>query len=918
MSGDRLQAVLALLAAGLVAGWPAAASPLAPVERPEDELLVLELRLDGQVLSREMTGYLRDVQDGGGVLLPLGQLARALDFPIAVEPAAGTAGGWFVRENRRFSLDLERGEVVVAGAAGALDPGKVEVHADDLYVDSSLVGEWFPVRAKVDLSRLAVLLEAREKLPLQLRLERRLAWERQERKAGPRKAGGPLVETPYRALDWPTLDGTITAGTAGHGAGPEGRKVDVFRHEALLSGDLLAMSAELYVQGESGGGERTGASAPGRLKLGRKDPGGSLLGPLRATEIEIGSLFTPQRPLLAPGRPVRGALLSNHPVDQVEELERATLHGDALPGWEAELYQNESLIDYQVVGDDGRWVFVDVPLLLGINRFRIVLHGPQGQRREEVRRLLVGDERVRAGESRYRLALGEPEEETAGTDGRRLFSLDLRRGLARGLSAGVSLDSLGVGRERHTYLGLGLRKETGGTLGRLDLVADSAGGAPGWAGRAALQGRWRSFGVFAQLDRYRGFASAQVPAGLDPPVSRLLLRLDGSAGRGRSLPASWSVAVEGGERESGAAGLRLATRITGTARGLVLGHRGSLAVARQEGGAMETSEAGGAFLLSGRGRWGAVRGELGYELEPGARVRDASLSMDRGLGRGRSLRLGVQRRIAPAATTRTSAGIAWDFRQVLLGLGLHYEHGAGSGLPGFGSGKGGLSADLSLAYSLRRDPLSGRWRVRSVRSATEGAAAARVFLDEDRDGRFGPGDAPLPGVRFTSDGGGALPGETDEQGILLLSGLPLYRPVEVGVALGSLEDPAWVPQREGFGLELRPGATPGVEIPVVVSGEVEGTVFLKTGERLVPVASVEMQLVDDRGVVRRETRSEHDGFYLFERVPPGRYAVRVAPGQVRRLGLRPVPERAVEIGPDGEVVRGIDLQVERVVVAEGR
>lgn len=198
---------------------------------------------------------------------------------------------------------------------------------------------------------------------------------------------------------------------------------------------------------------------------------------------------------------------------------------------------------------------------------------------------------------------------------------------------------------------------------------------------------------------------------------------------------------------------------------------------------------------------------------------------------------------------------------------------------------------------------------------------ARVFLDQDEDGRFGPGDEPLPGVRFSSEDGGSLRGRTEDLGLALIADLPLYRPVDVGIALGSLEDPAWVPQREGFGFIPRPGATPLVDLPVVTSGEVEGTIYLDQegtatpAAPVAPVANIRLQLIDEQGRLRSETRSAYDGFYLFERVPPGRYTVRVPPEQLQRLGLSPVPglpDLKVEIGAQGDVVRGLDLHVRRI------
>ena len=59
-------------------------------------------------------------------------------------------------------------------------------------------------------------------------------------------------------------------------------------------------------------------------------------------------------------------------------------------GWEAELYRNDQLIGYFQSRGDGRYEFLDVPLLYGQNRMEVVLYGPQGQIRREIKQMQVG------------------------------------------------------------------------------------------------------------------------------------------------------------------------------------------------------------------------------------------------------------------------------------------------------------------------------------------------------------------------------------------------------------------------------------------------------------------------------------------------------------------------------------------------
>ncbi len=99
--------------------------------------------------------------------------------------------------------------------------------------------------------------------------------------------------------------------------------------------------------------------------------------------------------------------------------------------------------------------------------------------------------------------------------------------------------------------------------------------------------------------------------------------------------------------------------------------------------------------------------------------------------------------------------------------------------------------------------------------------------------------------------------------------------------------------------------------PVTATGEVGGTAFLRRGDELREVANVQLQLVDAGGNVAKTVKSEFDGFYLFDLVPPGTYLLGVAPEQVERLKLRAPPAREIAIEADGNIVSGIDFVLDR-------
>jgi len=103
-----------------------------------------------------------------------------------------------------------------------------------------------------------------------------------------------------------------------------------------------------------------------------------------------------------------------------------------------------------------------------------------------------------------------------------------------------------------------------------------------------------------------------------------------------------------------------------------------------------------------------------------------------------------------------------------------------------------------------------------------------------------------------------------------------------------------------------------LDFPVVPTGEVDGTVFLRKGDLEMAVSHAQLQLVDARGKVVQEVKSTFDGFYLFKMVPLGKYILRVSPEQIQRLNLKPPPDQKVILNADKPVLSDMDFTVEPV------
>ena len=172
----------------------APANAFAAEDRKEEELLILQMLLGDKVLADGVFGYPKQ----GSLILPLSDVVSILEFPIAVDPVNGRAEGWFIDENRLFSLDLEAGKVVISGETRPINPSYVEQLSDDIYVDVRTLSEWFPIDIKFDLSNLILQIDSREPLPIESRVARDLKRQRALAQRGKDPNNLPKVKVPYQ------------------------------------------------------------------------------------------------------------------------------------------------------------------------------------------------------------------------------------------------------------------------------------------------------------------------------------------------------------------------------------------------------------------------------------------------------------------------------------------------------------------------------------------------------------------------------------------------------------------------------------------------------------------------------------------------------------------------------------------------
>jgi hypothetical protein len=190
--------------------------------------------------------------------------------------------------------------------------------------------------------------------------------------------------------------------------------------------------------------------------------------------------------------------------------------------------------------------------------------------------------------------------------------------------------------------------------------------------------------------------------------------------------------------------------------------------------------------------------------------------------------------------------------------------------------------------------------------ANSGGLSARAFLDNNFNQQLDDGEEIIDQARFTVN----KVRNSTEDGLAFVTGLPVNRPSSVTIDSAG-DDPLWIPAIEGYRFLPRPGVVTTIDFPIVTTSEIDGTVYLvnRDGQEKT-LARVEVQLVDAAsGETVKTFRSEFDGFYLLEKVRPGKYLIRVREKDRVRLNARASEELVLEVGRESDVYSGFDIRL---------
>ncbi|WP_317931669.1 SPOR domain-containing protein [Halioxenophilus sp. WMMB6] len=813
----------------------------------DDQLLILDLHYKRYGLMEGMEAYKAD----GHIYFALVDMVATLQMPIEVQ---GLEAKGRLDKARSFQLswDGSRWQVEREGKTLSVGAKDIVYHDETLFVSNGALEQWFPIELDIDLADAQVDLVVDGSLPFLESISRRdRIFSRSDAIS---EYEFPIYDSPYSVWEVPSVDFRITHTTT------RNNKTDsdtsrLTRYTLVSNGDMALMSSNIFVNGTREEGIDNAS-----IRFDRFDSERDLFGPLHLSQFSFGDISAPG----AKSSYGRGVLISNESNTSQLIRDFTTIEGNYYPGWEVELYLGETIVDFQVIGDDGRYRFTDVVLGQGINDYRLVFYGPAGEREVENRNLYVGEDTDDVNRLRYTLSVVQPDtrlysandNSTSGWQANlvtryslgNLLALNAAYSQRRWDDSELSDAQLLSGYNTTDYYTVGatsflLGQSLSVTLQQQDSdpydVTYSLGG-----GKRRLRYRfsYTDYGL-TEADLLADQTESLLKGTVTTQFKKFSVLFDGRQYKHADYDLNFAEINFGGQYKkfywsngyeyrqdylNGAVEDQLFTELyTGTRVGPL-----------------------------------ATRVNAIYAIQPESELSNLGFSADLRLSRSVDVSFDYGYQVQEEINSY-SLGMNWRLPYVTVNPYIRYnDNGLVQGNLSVLLSMGARDGELGNYYSLSRQTIS-----------SQGTLNARLFEDENGDGVYNTGERLLSGGVIHSLQT-RQKAESDDVGIATITNIRAWFPSDIVYESDSVEDYSMKYGGRDFSIEMRPGKVMEVDLPFYRAGDIDGVVYRARYDGSSRRArGITLDLTNAAGDVVATTVSASDGYYSFQRVLPGSYRV---------------------------------------------
>lgn len=815
--------------------------------------------------------------DGEQFYVSLTSVFEHLQIDHSYDSERGTVSGFFLTEDRTYSIDLAQGRAEIAGDPVSFSPSSLLRTELDVFLRPHVFQEIFGLEFTVNNRALTLELATSATMPVVSDARRDQLRGRQQGRIFPfQQPDLPLrYDREFHVLSGGALEYSVGATYSGQS---RTARFTTRGGAQVLGGDVRgSVSGRFSSQGFT--------FRPGdyRWRYAVDTP--------YLSQVQLGRLSSSGLRRFG----YRGVRLTNDPLRIRRMYGTYHVDGEAPAGWDVELLMNDQLIEQREVGEQGRYSF-EIPLTYGSTEVTLREYGPSGQMNEESRRIDVPFTFVPEGEVYYSVDLGQSRSPLT-----RFGQARASVGLTNWLTNTSGYDFLLDPPDQEDPMWRAWNEISARLF---DNYVLSLRAAPNVLYRGSLTAVYPSQSSFDLSYAYREPSEVYNRSG-----ERAVLQASGSY----PVDVGWLTSFfrfRASRRTLSAdrADYRLAPSMTvGIAGGprLSFAYDGSLTETTTDLYAAQSQLEGNltygipslSGVLSPLGRFRlSLEGEYGLRDEE---LEEVSLDLSRNLGNFGRLRVSGGRNFLTGTNQ-------FQFR-------LNVELPSMRATTTFDRERSRtrFSQDVSGAIGYDRGfqrlvPSDRGWVGRA-------AVSMHMFVDENGNDTFDEGEETIEegSVNFRRP----QSMRRSSSGVLFTTGLHSYERYNVTVARSSISNPLWIPRDEEFSFVAEPNVFKKVEIPFYVAGVIEGQIArLRNGRReAVPGLDVIVRGTDRDYRKKIDVFNQGD-FYDYQ-IPPGEYVVHVDSTQLAKLNVRSEPrsrEFSIAHTAEGDYVGGLEFTLHPV------
>jgi len=215
------------------------------------------------------------------------------------------------------------------------------------------------------------------------------------------------------------------------------------------------------------------------------------------------------------------------------------------------------------------------------------------------------------------------------------------------------------------------------------------------------------------------------------------------------------------------------------------------------------------------------------------------------------------------------------------------------------------SAGGSLIYDMSRNLIDAKNKT----SVGKCGLIILPFLDINGNDKKDSGEPRVPEINFRIINGGRIEYSKSDSTIIV-SELEPYTSYFIEFTTASFENVAWQIKKPTVSVSCNPNQIKLIEIPIMVAGEISGTVYFTDKNEKKGLGRIIVLFYDSQTELVGRVITETDGYYDFIGLKPGTYKARIDSSQLKMIQMESTPlEISFDIKPlqEGDVISGQDF-----------